>query len=121
MPCLLKLVVSVHIRNMPDSVHRFVPSSVRTAVIFPPPQRIHFILQEVFSHNQVPRLGRPHGPGFYPTSVHVRCMLRNMELGEVFLQILRFPPVSIIPSAFHTITSVIRHMRYITLETDSIA
>jgi hypothetical protein len=43
----------------------------------------------------------PRKPGFDPRSVHVRFVMDKVALGQVFLPVLRFPPVSVIPSVFH--------------------
>jgi hypothetical protein len=45
------------------------------------------------------RLWRPR---FVPGSVHVGFMVDKVALGQVFLQVLLFPPVSIIPPGLHT-------------------
>jgi hypothetical protein len=40
--------------------------------------------------------------GFDPRSVYVGFMVDNMAIGQVFLPVLQFSPVSIIPPMFHT-------------------
>jgi len=40
-------------------------------------------------------------PGFDPRPVCVRFLVDKETLGQVLLPVLRFPPVSIIPSMFH--------------------
>jgi hypothetical protein len=42
----------------------------------------------------------PRGPGFAPGSIHVRFMVDKVALGQVFLWVLRFSPVDIIPPSF---------------------
>jgi hypothetical protein len=44
----------------------------------------------------------PRRPGFASGSVHVRFMVDKVALGQVFLRVLRFSPVSIIPPGLHT-------------------
>jgi hypothetical protein len=39
----------------------------------------------------------PRRPGFAPGSVHVGFVVDKMALEQVFLQVLRFSPVNIIP------------------------
>jgi hypothetical protein len=41
-------------------------------------------------------------PEFDVRSVHVRFVVENMELGQVFLRVLRFTLVTIIPPALRT-------------------
>jgi len=41
------------------------------------------------------------GPDFDPTSVHVRFLVNNMALGQVFLRIIRVSHVDIIPRMLH--------------------
>jgi branched-subunit amino acid transport protein len=36
-----------------------------------------------------------------PRSVHVGFVVNKMALGQIFLQVLQFSPISIIPSGFH--------------------
>jgi hypothetical protein len=50
----------------------------------------------------VPRLR----PGFKPRPIHVGFVVDEVALGQVFLQVLRFPPVSTIH------THSFRHRRY---------
>jgi len=42
----------------------------------------------------------PRRPGFAPGSVHVGFVVDKVALGQVFLRVLRFSPVSIIPPWF---------------------
>ena len=44
----------------------------------------------------------PRRPGFDPSPVRVRFVVGKEALGQVFIQVLRFSPVSIIPSMLHT-------------------
>jgi hypothetical protein len=39
----------------------------------------------------------PRRPGFAPGSIHVGFVVDKMALGQVFLRVLRFSPVNIIP------------------------
>jgi hypothetical protein len=39
----------------------------------------------------------PQRPWFMPRSVHVRYVMDKVSLGQIFLQVLRFPFVNIIP------------------------
>jgi hypothetical protein len=43
----------------------------------------------------------PPTPGFDPGSVHVGFMVDKVALEQVFPRVLRFPPVSFIPSVLH--------------------
>jgi hypothetical protein len=43
----------------------------------------------------------PWGPGFNLRTVHVGFFMRNMALGTGFLPVLRFSPVSTIPSVLY--------------------
>jgi hypothetical protein len=43
----------------------------------------------------------PRRPGFDPGSVHVGFVVDKVALGQVFLRVLRFFPVSFIPSVLH--------------------
>jgi hypothetical protein len=45
------------------------------------------------------------GSGFDLRSVRVRFMVDKVGLGQVFLQVLQFYPVSIIPPMFHILSS----------------
>jgi hypothetical protein len=40
----------------------------------------------------------PRRPGFEPGSIHVGFMVNKVEMGQVFLRVLRFSPVDI---SFH--------------------
>jgi hypothetical protein len=40
-------------------------------------------------------------PGFVPRAVHVGFVVRKVSLGQVFLRVLRFRPVNIIPPILH--------------------
>jgi hypothetical protein len=40
-------------------------------------------------------------PGFDPVSVHVRFVVDKVALGQVFLRVLRFSPVNLIPPVLH--------------------
>jgi hypothetical protein len=44
----------------------------------------------------------PRRPGFDPRPVRGRFVVDRLSLGQVFLRIIRFLRVSIIPSMFHT-------------------
>ena len=44
----------------------------------------------------------PPRTGFETRSAHVRFVLDKVALGQVFLPVLRFTPVSIIPSLLHS-------------------
>jgi hypothetical protein len=44
---------------------------------------------------------RPRRPGFDPGSVHVGFVVDKVALGQVFLRVLRFLPVSFIPPVLH--------------------
>jgi hypothetical protein len=44
----------------------------------------------------------PRRPGFDPRTVYVRFVVDTVALGRVFLPVLRFSPVSIIPPKLHT-------------------
>jgi hypothetical protein len=44
----------------------------------------------------------PWRPGFAPESVHLGFVVDKVELAQVFLRVLRFSPVSIIPPLLHT-------------------
>jgi hypothetical protein len=56
----------------------------------------------------VPRLKRlvaglsPRRAEFAPGSIHVGFVVDRVALGQDFLRVLRFSPVSIIPSGLHT-------------------
>jgi hypothetical protein len=39
----------------------------------------------------------PRRPGFAPRSIHVGFVMDKVALGQVFLRVLRFSPVNIIP------------------------
>jgi hypothetical protein len=41
-------------------------------------------------------------PGLAPGSIHVGFVVGKVALGQVFLRVLRFSPVSIIPPALQT-------------------
>jgi hypothetical protein len=43
----------------------------------------------------------PQRPGFNPGSVHVEFVVDKVALGQVFLRVLRFSPVSFIPPVLH--------------------
>jgi hypothetical protein len=43
----------------------------------------------------------PRRPGFDPGSVHVGFVMDKVTLGQVFLRVLRFSPVSFIPPVRH--------------------
>jgi hypothetical protein len=43
----------------------------------------------------------PRRPGFDPGSVHVGFVVDKVALGQVFLRVLRFSPVSFIPPVLH--------------------
>jgi hypothetical protein len=43
----------------------------------------------------------PRRPGFAPGSIHVGFMVDSVALGQVFLRVLRFSPVNIIPPLLH--------------------
>jgi hypothetical protein len=53
----------------------------------------------------------PRKPGFDPRSVHVRLVVDKVALGQVFLRVRPFSPVSVIPPMLHT-DSVICYRRY---------
>jgi hypothetical protein len=42
----------------------------------------------------------PRRPEFAPGSVHMGFVVDKVTLGQIFLRILRFTPVSVIPSVF---------------------
>jgi hypothetical protein len=44
----------------------------------------------------------PRSRGFYPRTVHVRYVVDKVALGRVFLRVLRFLPVTVIPPVLHT-------------------
>jgi hypothetical protein len=43
----------------------------------------------------------PRRPGFDPELVHVEFVVDEVALGQVFLRVLRFSPVSFIPPVLH--------------------
>ena len=43
----------------------------------------------------------PRRPWFDPGSVHVEFMVDKVALGQVFLRVLRFSPISVIPPVLH--------------------
>jgi hypothetical protein len=43
----------------------------------------------------------PRRPGFDPGSVHVGFVVNKVALGQVFVRVLRFSPVSFIPPVLH--------------------
>jgi hypothetical protein len=43
-------------------------------------------------------------PGFAPRSLRVGFEVHNVALGQVFIRIIRFPPVNIIPPRLTVIT-----------------
>jgi hypothetical protein len=43
----------------------------------------------------------PRRPGFDPRSVHVGFVVDKVVLGQVFLRVLRFSPVSFIPPVLY--------------------
>jgi len=47
----------------------------------------------------------PQKTGFHPRSVRVRFAVYTGALGQVFVCVLRFPPVSVIPPLLHTCPS----------------
>jgi hypothetical protein len=47
----------------------------------------------------------PRSPGFAPGSIHVGFVVGKVALGQVFLLVLRFYPVNIIPSLFSILIS----------------
>jgi len=50
----------------------------------------------------------PRSPGLDPKPISVRCVVDNALLGQFFLRVLRFSPVSIFPSCFiHIFTYVL--------------
>jgi hypothetical protein len=49
----------------------------------------------------------PRRLGFDPGSVHVGFVLDKVVLGQVFLRVLRFSPVSFIPSVLHYLEKII--------------
>ena len=51
--------------------------------------------------------------GFVPTSGCVTSLIEQVAMGQVFLPVLRFYPVSIIPPMLHT-HSFFHHRRYVT-------
>jgi hypothetical protein len=74
-------------------------------------QAMKLLIYNPFSHSwadgNITRSERRRGislrrPGFYARSVLVRFVVDKVALGQVFLQILRFSPVSIIPPILHT-------------------
>jgi hypothetical protein len=60
----------------------------------------------------------PTRPGFNPRPVHVRFVVDELTLRQVFLPVLWFSPVSIIPPVLHT-HSLIYHCCYTISATDS--
>jgi hypothetical protein len=50
----------------------------------------------------------PWRPGFNPKSFHVRLVVDKVTLGQFFLRVLRFSPVSTITLMFH-IHSLVSH------------
>jgi hypothetical protein len=50
----------------------------------------------------------PQKPGFKPGSVHVGFVVEKVALGQVFLQVLWFSPVSIIPPLLSKLISSVR-------------
>jgi hypothetical protein len=56
-----------------------------------------------------------HGDlGFNPRPVHVGFVVDKVAMGQVFLQVLRYSPVSIVPPLLH-IPSLSTNNEYITL------
>jgi hypothetical protein len=43
----------------------------------------------------------PQRPGFDPGSAHVGFVVDKLALGQVFLRVLRFSPVHVIPPVLH--------------------
>jgi hypothetical protein len=53
------------------------------------------------SGGQLPAFHR-YGPGLIQGLIHMTFVVDKVALGQVFLQVLRFSPVSIIPPMLHT-------------------
>jgi hypothetical protein len=47
----------------------------------------------------------PRRPGFAPGSIHVGFVVDKVTLGQVFLRVLRFSPVNIIPPSLSKLIS----------------
>ena len=45
--------------------------------------------------------GKPRRHGFNPTSLHVRFLTQSVALGQVFVRVFLFSPVTIIPPVLH--------------------
>ena len=54
------------------------------------------------------------GSHLNPGQVHISCMMNEVVLGQVLLQVLPFSPVSFIPPVLHTLKFVC-HLPYILL------
>ena len=65
--------------------------------------RLIFVVKAVPCLRQLVTDLSPRKVGFNPRSVNVRFLVKKkVPLGQVFLQVIRFPSVSIIPPMFHT-------------------
>jgi hypothetical protein len=60
----------------------------------------------------------PVWPGFKPRPIYMGSVKDNVTPEQVFLRVLKFSAVGIIPAALHTY-SLIEHRRYITLAPDT--
>jgi hypothetical protein len=64
-------------------------------------RKTHAGIMAVPLHMQLVASFSPHRPGFTPSTVYEGFGVDKVTLGQVFLQVLHFPPVNTIPPMFH--------------------